>query len=975
MEPPQTERFHRANAILVEALDVPAASRTRFIEERCAGDLALKTSVFRMLATFEELGDFLEEPAGPLNPTALQPGDVLASRFRITRKLGAGGMGEVYQAQDETLNETVAIKLIRGDLRRSPEMEQRFRDELRLARKVSHPNVCRVFDVFSEPRSTGQLLFFTMEYLDGESLAARLRAAGKLAPADALSIGAQIAAGLDAAHRAEILHRDLKPANIMLVPAAGGGERAVITDFGLARTSESPTHNTQPGQLVGSILYMAPEQLLEDRISAASDIYSFGLILFEMVAGQAPFPDETAIRTALRRTSQDPPQLSAIAPGAPSGWDQALLRALARDPARRQKSAEELIGELRRTMRRRMPSRRVLLRTAVAGIAAASLGGILRFYRWRPPRLPDSPTIMFANASTSAAERQAAAAFILSVERQMDAARIEWLSPLRVRQVWARMRGDRTPLPDALDPRQAREISARAGANIVVFTGATRKLDDWSFWLRLELLGASPAEPVDYWEHEFRTASSGDRFTASGEAARWVRESVLRRALPRGTRERTPQELTTTSWEALEEFTQAEESRSNADEAVRHLKTALELDPDFPLAASRMADVLTSQGRVDEGLLYYSRAAEAARRKDLTDIESLRMQTLFALDTGQSAKAAESAARWAAEAPGDFEPLVHRATALEWLGQTDAALHTLDIAIQLSPNSRSPLMRRAMLDLRSGNFAESQAGCDRLFQMPPADSTWQLKGALAFAHLDMAGAWRALEQMSRSQAENVRSTAYCLEACYRAEQGRRDEAARVLGDGIRFERERASTAGEIKKRRLLAQLLLLEGNASEARRQCALALAAQPGHAAAMEIGCVLAQTGDVRGARACLREGVPDWPIYSHWSARLRGEIELASGHHAKALDLMSKAPADPGYAAAEWPGYLARAAADAGQRTLLLQLVGELAANPARYWFNADFNSPGFIMAAFDRYKGEIDSSLAARISPLRGALANSK
>lgn len=976
MEPAQpTDRFEAVNETFADALSVPGADRSKFVEERCGGDVDLKRSVLRLLGKFEQIGDFLEVP--PLAPIApLQPGDLLATRFRIVRKLGSGGMGEVYEAHDQMLDEAVALKTILCDLGDDPEMGTRFRQEIRLARKVSHPNVCRVFDIFSDSRGGVPFLFFTMELLGGETLAARIEAAGRLEPELAITIAEQIAAGLDAAHREGVLHRDLKPGNVMLVPDARASVRAVIADFGLARALDAPAgQNTQAGQVLGSILYMAPEQLLGDEVSAAADLYSLGLIIFEMIAGRRPFPDETVLRAAIRRISEDAPLLSTAGADAPRARDRVLARALSRDPACRQKSARELIGELKRSKSRRYPSRRVLLRTAAGASIMAVSAGISRFYLWRPPRLPIAPVIMFTNASTSGTEGQAATAFALLIERQLDPMSITSLAPARVHQIWARMRGEGVPLPNVLDPRQAREISARAGANMIAFTGATRKLEDWSFWVRLELLGSSSAAPVAWWEHEFRTASSGDRFTASIEAAQWVGETVRASAPKSGFRQRTPQELTTSNWEALEEFTLAQDSHGDPNAAMRHLKTALDLDPEFALAASRMADLLSAAGRVDDGLGYYARATELIRRKNLTDLESLRMQTLFALDTGQAAQALESASRWAAEAPRDFEPLVHQATELEWMGNADAARHLLDRAIELSPTSRSPRMRRAILALHSGDFNSAAKDCDRLFAIPPTDSTWQLKSALDFAHLDMDGVLHSIEQMLRAAVESVRSAGYSVQACLCAERGRLNEAAQALEQGIRFERERASVAGEIKKRRLLAQLFLLDRRESDARRQCRLALAANPGHAATMEIGCVLAQAGDLVGARDCLRRGLPDWPIYGHWLSRLRGEIALASGNAKKALELMSAAPPDPAYAEAEWPAFLVRAAHAAGRREVLKPILNSLLQNPGRYWFNADFTGPGFISSALDHYAEEIDSSLTERASAIRRALANSK
>ncbi|MGA2742193.1 MAG: serine/threonine-protein kinase, partial [Bryobacteraceae bacterium] len=197
------------------------------------------------------MGSFLEPPAG--GHCELSPGDVLDSRFRIIELLGRGGMGEVYRAEDLTLGEPVALKMVRAEWRSDPAMLARFRDEVRLARRISHPNVCRVFGFRTCSVNDRDLAFFEMEYIDGDSLAKAISTRGKFDAASVLRIAAGIAAGLDAAHREGVIHRDLKPGNIFLARDRHGDERPVIADFGLARSVEGVDGaRTQSGMLAGS---------------------------------------------------------------------------------------------------------------------------------------------------------------------------------------------------------------------------------------------------------------------------------------------------------------------------------------------------------------------------------------------------------------------------------------------------------------------------------------------------------------------------------------------------------------------------------------------------------------------------------------------------------------------------------------------------------------------------------------------------
>src|ERR1700726_4348299 len=210
------------------------------------------------------------------------PGRLVASRYRIIALLGKGGMGEVYRADDLTLGQAVALKFLPDGAARDEGLVERFRNEVRMARRVSHPNVCRVYDVGEVDGQT----FFTMEYVDGEDLASLLRRIGRLPPDKALDIARHLCAGLAAAHSKGVLHRDLKPANIML----DGRGQVVITDFGLAGVADQIQGNEVRS---GTPAYMAPEQLAGKEVSTRSDIYSLGLVLYEVFTGKRALSPET----------------------------------------------------------------------------------------------------------------------------------------------------------------------------------------------------------------------------------------------------------------------------------------------------------------------------------------------------------------------------------------------------------------------------------------------------------------------------------------------------------------------------------------------------------------------------------------------------------------------------------------------------------------------------------------------------------
>lgn len=260
----------------------------------------------------------------------LATGASFAGRYVLKHRLGVGGMGAVYAAHDQTLDEDVALKLLTGAA--VGESVERFVREVRLARRVTHRNVARTFDIGEHQG----IHYLTMELVDGCSLAAELERGVDLARA--LDIAAQIGEGLAAAHQAGVVHRDLKPANVLLESSG----RVVITDFGIARTEEATEQLTADGGMLGTLRYMAPEQVEGKPVDARTDLYALGLILFEMVTGTRPFASETALASAMARVGAKPPDPSTHTE-LPAGLSAIVMQCLAADPGRRPADAREVV--------------------------------------------------------------------------------------------------------------------------------------------------------------------------------------------------------------------------------------------------------------------------------------------------------------------------------------------------------------------------------------------------------------------------------------------------------------------------------------------------------------------------------------------------------------------------------------------------------------------------------------------------------
>jgi eukaryotic-like serine/threonine-protein kinase len=261
---------------------------------------------------------------------------VLGGRYRLGERIARGGMGSVYRAVDENLGRQVAVKVLRGELADDPTFLERFRREARAAAALSHPGVAGVYD-YGE---LGGSAFIVMELVEGETLAERIAATGRLPFTEAFAIGEQVARALAAAHAHGLVHRDVKPANVLLGP---GG--AKVTDFGIAKAATSATL-TRTGMVLGSANYVAPEQAQGDDVGPAADQYSLGCVLFEAVTGRTPYTGANPVAIATQHVSSPVPDPRADLPGLPAPAADLIRRALAKHPADRFPSATALADAL-----------------------------------------------------------------------------------------------------------------------------------------------------------------------------------------------------------------------------------------------------------------------------------------------------------------------------------------------------------------------------------------------------------------------------------------------------------------------------------------------------------------------------------------------------------------------------------------------------------------------------------------------------
>jgi tetratricopeptide (TPR) repeat protein len=688
----------RAKDVFLAALERPAQERRSHIVEACGSDAELFREVDSLLKFHEETGVDPTDTTTTGHPRVdaaqrteheFKPGDVFAGRYRMVTRIGRGGMGDVWRADDLLLETPVALKLI---LATGPEARPLIVNEVRLARQITHPAVCRVFDVGED----AGVVFFSMELINGEDLAAVLRRVGRLNADRALDVARQLCAGLAAAHARGVLHRDIKPANVLI----DNDGRVIITDFGIAM----PRSDGPQQKLIGTPGYMAPEQLTPGApLTERTDIYSLGLILYELVVGQHPFNNR------LNRTTE-PPTPSSRVTGVDPRLEQLILEALKLDPRERPQSAEAMVealadGEPLLTGAA-MPaplrwSRRLSLIAAAAATGLAVLAWAF-LPRGDAGTLTAQDTIVLADFNNTTGDTVFDGALKVALAVALEQSPFLKGFPDDRMHETLRLMGK---APDAAVTREvAREVAQREQVKALI-TGSVAGLGT-NFVLALEAMNAATGDIMAREQVEAR--SKEEVLSALGAAASRLRNK-LGESLASVERFDAPlARATTPSLEALHAYSLALDNGSINPrlEAATHLRRAIEIDPNFALAMALLATVYSNNGQT-------SLAPEFARKAfNLRDRVSERERFFIAYryyrdGTQNWAEALDLSKSWTATYPREAFAFNALGNSLLRSGQYEQAVTPLREAIRIDARFEAPYSNLASSLLALGRYDEA----------------------------------------------------------------------------------------------------------------------------------------------------------------------------------------------------------------------------------------------------------------------------
>jgi serine/threonine-protein kinase len=708
--------WKRIGELFAAARLLSGESRIAFLKENCGQDQDLFEQVMSLLDVDGKPGPLDSHPTVSTLPIP----QIIAGRFRIIRYIAEGGMGTVYEAEDLTLHDRVALKTIRPDIAAQPRAVERFKREISLGKKVTHSNVCRIHDLGVDRLENGaEFLFLTMQFLSGETLASRIKR-GPIPKVEALPLIEDMTDALSAAHQAEVIHRDFKSGNVMLV---SGAKRtcAVVTDFGLARGTRD--NRSLHSGIVGTVDYMAPEQIRGEELTPAADIYALGIVMYEMVTGQRPFAGDSKVTVALKHLNDQPHPPRALAPHLDPNWNEGILGCLRKVPGERFQSAEEVKafvqdGDKRhkylkpksRTMRHTW--RRVLL--ALCALIAFGLAtiGLADHYRHLPKPTSSVAVLPIVNRTGDSGLNYLSEGITTALTN--DLSQVSGLT-VTAESMAGRLAGKN------LDPRSAgRDLGVQTVVSGSVVTEETR------LRLQIELVDVNTGSLI--WGQTYNR-SQAELAALQEDVARELAYR-LRIRLEGDVSERLRRQYRTNpaAYDAYLKgrYALRERSTSGFESALVYFQQAIDNDPQYAPAFAGMADsyCLMAYNRIQPTVTLLDKCKDAANRALQIDSTLAEAYTSLAgavilLDFNWTA--AEGMYRRSIQLDPNYLPAhIWYSLLLTALGRPSEAMAQIQYVLHADPDALMTRVTLSLVDYSAGDYDAAISELERVKQHSPS---------------------------------------------------------------------------------------------------------------------------------------------------------------------------------------------------------------------------------------------------------------